>query len=117
MNAFTAEYLARLELWGLLASLAQGALVLLSWHAWQRAALGASVRHRLACAHFAALGVLPALTLVILQATVAGMAGQQPHGAMRRYRPDRGPPQPRRSLRRRHEQRRLDQPGAVAICH
>ena len=81
MNAFTAEYLARLELWGLLASLAQGALVLLSWHAWQRAALGASARHRLACAHFAALGVLPALTLVILQATVAGMAGQQPHGA------------------------------------
>ena len=80
MNAFTAAYVARLELWGLLAALLQGLLILGSWHAWQRATLAPSTRHRLACAHFAALGLLPLLTLAILQATVAGMAGQQPHG-------------------------------------
>ena len=80
MNAFTAQYLARLELWGLLASLVQGTLVLVSWRAWQRAAHGAAARHRLACAHFAAVGLLPLLTLAILQATIAGMAGQPPHG-------------------------------------
>ena len=81
MNAFTAGYVARLELWGLLAVLLQGLLILGSWRAWQRAALAPATRHRLACAHFAALGVLPLLTVAILQATVAGMAGQQPHGA------------------------------------
>ncbi|MDP9043786.1 MAG: hypothetical protein M3O01_03175, partial [Pseudomonadota bacterium] len=80
MSAFTAEYLARLELWGLLASLVQGVLILGSWRAWQRAAVVASVRHRLACVHFAALGLLPLLTLAIVHATVARMAGQQPHG-------------------------------------
>ncbi len=78
MSAFTAEYLARLELWGLLASLVQGVLILGSGRAWQGATLVASVRHRLACAHFAALGLLPLLTLAILQATVAWMADQQP---------------------------------------
>ena len=81
MSAFTAEYLARLELWGLLASLVQGVLILGSWRAWQRAAVVASVRHRLACVHFAALGLLPLLTLAIVQATVAGMAGLPPQGA------------------------------------
>ena len=81
MNAFTAAYVARLELWGLLAALLQGLLILGSWRAWQRATLAPSTGHRLACAHFAALGLLPLLTLAILQATVAGMAGQQPHGA------------------------------------
>lgn len=81
MNAFTAEYLSRLELWGLLASLGQGGLLLWSWRAWQRAALCASVRHRLACAHLAALGLLPVLTLAIVQATVTDMAGRPPHGA------------------------------------
>jgi len=81
MNAFTAAYVARLELWGLLAALLQGLLILGSWRAWQRATLAPSTRHRLACAHFAALALLPVLTLAILQATVAGMAAQQPHGA------------------------------------
>ena len=81
MTAFTAAYVARLELWGLLAALSQGVLALWSWRAWQRATLAASTRHRLACAHFAAVGLLPVLTLAILQATVAGMAQQQPHGA------------------------------------
>ncbi len=80
MSAFTAEYLARLELWGLLASLVQGVLILGSWRAWQRATLVASVRHRLACAHFAAVGLLPLLTLALVHATVAGMAGRQPQG-------------------------------------
>ncbi len=81
MNAFTADYLARLELWGLLACLLQGALILGSWGAWQRATLGAATRYRLACAHFAAVGLLPLFTLAILQATVADMAGRPPHGA------------------------------------
>ena len=81
MSAFTAEYLSRLELWGLLASLGQGALLLWSWRAWQRTAFGAPARHRLACAHLAALGLLPVLTLAILQATVADMAVQPPQGA------------------------------------
>ncbi len=81
MSAFTAGYLARLELWGVLALVVQGALLLASWRAWQRATLGATVRHRLACAHFAALGLLPLLTLVIVQAAVSSLAALPPHGA------------------------------------
>ena len=81
MNAFTAGYLARLELWGLLVMVLQGALVGGSWLAWQRVASGATARHRLACAHLAALALLPWMTLAVLQATVAGMADQPPRGS------------------------------------
>ena len=80
MNAFTAAYLARLELWGVFAALLQGALVLGSWRAWQQVASSPQVRHRLACAHFAALGLLPLLTLAVLQSTVAEMAARPPQG-------------------------------------
>jgi beta-lactamase regulating signal transducer with metallopeptidase domain len=80
VNAFTAGYLARLELWGVLVALVQGALVLASWRAWQRVAVSAQARHRLACAHFAALGLLPAITLAISHATIGDVATQQPHG-------------------------------------
>ena len=81
MTAFTAGYLARLELWGLLAVLLQGALVGGSWRAWQRVVAGAQARHRIACAHLSALALLPVLTLVVLQATVSGMADQPPRGS------------------------------------
>jgi len=80
VSAFTAGYLARLELWGLLALAVHGVLVFGSWRAWQRATSAAAVRHRLACAHFAALGLLPMLTLAIVQATVANLAEQPAHG-------------------------------------
>lgn len=75
MSAFTLAYLARLEVWGLAAALFQGGLVLSSWLAWSRATANAtaSLRHRLACAHFAALAVLPALTVAILHWTVVSM--------------------------------------------
>ncbi len=81
MSAFTAGYLARLELWSLLALLLQGVLLWGSWQAWQRAVSGPQARHRLACAHLAALLALPALTLGVLQAVVAGMAEQPPRGS------------------------------------
>lgn len=80
MTAFTAQYLSRLEMWGLLVSLLQGTLIFASWRAWVRTTADAAWRHRLACAHFAALGLLPVLTLAILQASVSDMAGQPPHG-------------------------------------
>ena len=72
MTPFTLDYLARLETWALMAVLLQGALVYLSWSAWERAtrASAAAQRHRLACLHFAALVVLPALTLAILHGSV-----------------------------------------------
>ena len=80
MTAFTAQYLSRLEMWGLLVSLLQGTLIFASWRAWQRTTADAAWRYRLACVHFAALGLLPVLTLAIVQARVSDMAGQPPHG-------------------------------------
>jgi beta-lactamase regulating signal transducer with metallopeptidase domain len=80
MTAFTAQYLSRLEMWGLLVSLLQGILVFASWRAWQRTTADAAWRHWLACAHFAALGLLPLLTLAIVQVSVYEVAGQPPHG-------------------------------------
>jgi beta-lactamase regulating signal transducer with metallopeptidase domain len=75
MSPFTLAYLARLEAWALLAVLLQGALVWLSWAAWEGAtpASAARLRHRLACLHLAALVLLPALTLAVLQWSVEGM--------------------------------------------
>jgi Zn-dependent protease with chaperone function len=75
MSLFTLDYLARLETWALMAVVLQGGLVWLSWSAWARSARAsaAAVRHRLACLHFAALAVLPLLTLAGLQWSVAGM--------------------------------------------
>lgn len=83
MNFFTAAYLARLELWGLVAMGLQGGLVALSWMAWSRASANATAvaRHRLACLHLAALVVLPALTVAILHATVADMGVTPLHGS------------------------------------
>lgn len=81
MSAFTAEYLSHLELWGMFAWLVQGALIFGSWRAWRLVTEVASVRHRIACAHFAALALLPVLTLAIVQATVSQAAAQPPHGA------------------------------------
>lgn len=83
MSLFTAAYLARLGLWGLLATILQGGLVALSWMAWSRASANATAvaRHRLACLHLAALVVLPALTVAILHATVADMGVTPLHGS------------------------------------
>ena len=73
MSPFTLAYLARLEVWGLAAALVQGGLLLGSWRAWDRATVKAAPRHRLACAHFAALGILPVVTVAILHGTVTGL--------------------------------------------
>ena len=83
MSLFTAAYLARLGLWGLLAAILQGGLVALSWFAWERATAGAApaYRHRLACLHLAALAAWPLLTVAILHATVASMGLTPPHGS------------------------------------
>lgn len=72
MTWFTFAYLVRLEMWGLAVALVQGVLILASWLAWDRATVrgSASFRHRLACLHFAALAVLPALTVAILHAAL-----------------------------------------------
>ena len=83
MSAFTAEYLARLELWALLAWVVQGILIFGSWRAWRRATRTPGVRHRLACAHLAALVVLPASTVAVIQASVSSLAAQPPHEAPR----------------------------------
>ena len=44
-------------------------MVWVSWRAWERFApeVSASLRHRLICAHFAALALLPILSLAVLQ--------------------------------------------------
>ena len=75
MSAFTFAYLARLELWGLIAAFVQGVLVLASWHAWERTLPNASAvaRHRLTCLHFAALVMLPIVTIAVLHWTVTEM--------------------------------------------
>ena len=75
MSAFTVAYLGRLELWGLAASLVQGALVLASWRAWDRTLANASAvaRYRLACLHFAALVVLPLAAVAIVHWSVTGI--------------------------------------------
>lgn len=83
MSFFTLAYLARLEVWGVLVTLLQGGLVVASWHMWARAAQHAAaiVRYRMACLHFAALALLPMLTVAILQWTVAGAGIAPPHGS------------------------------------
>ena len=83
MNAFTLGYLTRLELWGLAAVAIQGGLILLSWRVWDRATVKATaaLRHRLACAHFAALGTAPALTVAVLHWTVTGMDAATSRGS------------------------------------
>ncbi|MEP6900075.1 MAG: M56 family metallopeptidase [Rhodanobacter sp.] len=75
MNFFTLAYLARLEVWMLLAVALQGGLVLMSWLLWERA-MGratADVRYRVACTHLVVLLTLPTLTMAILHWTIAGM--------------------------------------------
>jgi beta-lactamase regulating signal transducer with metallopeptidase domain len=76
VTGFTLAYMGRLELWALTTVALQGGLVLSSWLVWERAmrTSSAEVRHRLACVHFAALAILPALTVAILQGTVIGMS-------------------------------------------
>ena len=78
MSGFTLACLARLGGWGVLAIALQGVLVLLSWHAWQRAVPHAALRHRLACMHLAALLVLPVLTLAVAQAALVDAAQAPP---------------------------------------
>lgn len=75
MSFFTFAYLVRLGVWGLAAALVEGGLVVLSWRAWERVMANATagLRHRMACAHFAALVVLPVLTVVVVYWSVAGM--------------------------------------------
>jgi beta-lactamase regulating signal transducer with metallopeptidase domain len=55
----------------------------LSWLAWERvtANAAAALRFRLACIHFAALAILPALTVVIVYWTVSGMGVPATHGS------------------------------------
>lgn len=75
MSFFTFAYLVRLGVWGLAAALVQGGLVALSWHAWERVMANATpaLRHRVAYVHFAALAILPVLTVMVVYWTVAGM--------------------------------------------
>lgn len=83
MSSFTLAYLVRLGVWGLAAASIQGGLVMFSWLAWERVAANAAaaLRHRLACIHFAALAILPALTVVIVYWTVSGMGVPVTHGS------------------------------------
>ena len=83
MNLFTAAYLARLEVWGLAAACLQGTLVMFSWIGWERATrhAAAATRHRLACLHFAALALSPALIVAVLHWTVSRTGIAPPHGS------------------------------------
>ena len=73
MSLFTLAYVSRVGLFGFAALMIQGALVLISWTLSQRATTTASVelRFRLSCAHFAALLILPALSIAILNGCIA----------------------------------------------
>lgn len=83
MSDFTADYLARLGTWAVLAAGLEGGLVWLSWIAWARATRAArpELRHRLACLHFAALGLLPIFTLAILQSSVQASVSAMAHAS------------------------------------
>jgi Zn-dependent protease with chaperone function len=83
VSFFTAAYLARLEVWGLAAVCLQGALVMLSWLGWARAAgrWSPAARHRLTCIHLAAIAVLPAITVGVLHWTVSRVGIAPPHGS------------------------------------
>jgi len=69
MSVSTFDYLARLAAWALVLCLGEGLLVALFWGLWSRVLrrASASLRHRLAVAHFAGFTVLPALSLLALQ--------------------------------------------------
>jgi len=82
MSGFTLAYLARLEGWGLLAIALQGGLLLLSWRAWRAAIAAPGARHRLACLHLAALMVLPALTLAVMQSALLAAAHAPPRAPL-----------------------------------
>jgi beta-lactamase regulating signal transducer with metallopeptidase domain len=73
MSWFTLAYVSRIELFAFAALMVQGALVFMSWCVCQRTAVNAAVetRSRLACAHFAALLLLPLLSIAILLAYLA----------------------------------------------
>jgi beta-lactamase regulating signal transducer with metallopeptidase domain len=87
VSGFTLAYLARLEGWGVLAIALQGALLLMSWRTWRRAVQAPGARHRLACLHLAALAMLPALTLVVMQAALLAAAQAPPHAPVVAARP------------------------------
>jgi beta-lactamase regulating signal transducer with metallopeptidase domain len=84
MNLFTAAYLARLELWGLMAAVVQGLLVMSSWLGWERATrhATAAMRYRLVCLHFAALALSPAITMVIVHWAVSGAGIAPPQASL-----------------------------------
>lgn len=79
MSGFTVAYLARLEIWGLAAALIQGFVLWGSWRVWSRvtADASASLRHRLACAHFAALILLPFATVAVVHWTASSAEPQR----------------------------------------
>ena len=84
MNLFTAAYLARLELWGLMAAVVQGVLVMSSWLGWERATrhATAAMRYRLVCLHFAALALSPAVTMAIVHWAVSGAGIAPPQASL-----------------------------------
>ena len=84
MNLFTAAYLARLELWGLMAAVVQGLLVMSSWLGWERATrhAAAAMRYRLVCLHFAALALSPAVTMAIVHWAVSGAGIAPPQASL-----------------------------------
>lgn len=76
MSFFTLAYAVRLGVWGLGAALLQGVLIWASWTVWDRATANAAarLRHRIVCAHFAALAVIPILTMLILHFAIGAVA-------------------------------------------
>ncbi len=78
MSGFTLDYLARLIAWGLAISVVQGGVAAASWALCSRALRGAhaGLRHRVACAHFAAAAVAPVITVALLQGLVAASTSE-----------------------------------------
>lgn len=78
MSDFTLGYLARLATWGIAAALVQGGLVWLSWRIWDRRTrhAPARVRYGLLGGHVTALLILPALTVLVLHVSLAGMGSE-----------------------------------------
>ncbi len=83
MSGATAHYLARLAGWGLALCLGEGVVVTGSWLVWSRmlGAAPASLRHRLAAAHFAGFTVLPALSMIALQGALVRAGTDEAAGA------------------------------------
>ena len=85
MTSFTAAYLLRLAMWGLVAAALLGGPAWMSWRWWGRILPRASaeVRHRLARAHFLVLLVLPLVVVGGFHLTLTGMGAEVSRGAPR----------------------------------